>query len=117
MEIPQKNKPSHEFHLHCCLVLELDCLYNNTSFWLSLSTCEITYYLSTLSKRVRPLITLSFHHPKPTKGIDALSRWYRRAGGGGCAGGRGGSLGERGGEVSQQWCRRASGGVSGTVAV
>ena len=74
MEIPQKNKPSHEFHLHCCLVLELDCLYNNTSFWLSLSTCEITYYLSTLSKRVSPLITLSFNHPKPTKGLDALSQ-------------------------------------------
>ena len=61
---PTINKPLHEFHLHCCLVLELDCLYNNTSFWLSLSTCEITYYLSTLSKRVRPLITLSFNHPK-----------------------------------------------------
>ena len=54
-------------------MLELDCLYNNTSFWISLSTCEITYYLSTLSKRVRPLITLSFDHPKPTKGLDALS--------------------------------------------
>ena len=54
-------------------MLELDCLYNNTSFWLSLSTCEITYYMSTLSKRVRPLIMLSFNHPKPTKGLDALS--------------------------------------------
>ena len=53
-------------------MLELDCLYNNTSFWLSLSTHEITYNLSTLSKRVRPLITLSFNHPKPTKGLDAL---------------------------------------------
>ena len=63
----------HEFHLHCCLVLELDCLHNNTSFWLSLSTCEITYYLSILSKWVSPLITLSFNHPKPTKGLDALS--------------------------------------------
>ena len=30
--------------------------------------------MSTLSKRVRPLITLSFNHPKPTKGLDALSR-------------------------------------------
>ena len=59
--------------MHCCLVLELDCLYNNTSFCLSLSTCEITYYLSTLSKWVSPLITLSFNHPKPTKGLDALS--------------------------------------------
>ena len=47
---PTINKPLHEFHLHCCLVLELDYLYNNTSFWLSLSTCEITYYLSTLSE-------------------------------------------------------------------
>ena len=70
---PTINKPSHEFHLHYCLVLELDCLCNNTSFWLSLSTCEITYYLSTLSKRVSPLIMLSYNHPKPTKGLDALS--------------------------------------------
>ena len=62
----------YELHLHCCLVLYLDCLYNNTSFWLSLSTHEITYNMSTLSKRVRPLITLSFNHPKPTKGLDAL---------------------------------------------
>ena len=66
-------KPLHELHLHCCLVLELDYLHNNTLFWLSLSTYEITYYLSTLSKRVSPLITLSFNHPKPTKGLDALS--------------------------------------------
>ena len=29
--------------------------------------------MSTLSKRVRPLITLSFNHLKPTKGLDALS--------------------------------------------
>ena len=29
---PTINKPLHEFHLHCCLVLELDCLCNNTSF-------------------------------------------------------------------------------------
>ena len=72
-ENPTINKPLHEFHLYCCLVLELDCLCNNTLFWLSLSTCEITYYLSTLSKWVRPLITLSFNHPKPTKGLDALS--------------------------------------------
>ena len=72
-ENPTINKPLHEFHLYCCLMLELDCLYNNTSFWLSLSTYEITYYLSTLSKRVSPLITLSFNHPKPTKGLDALS--------------------------------------------
>ena len=69
---PTINKPLHEFHLHCYLVLELDYLYNNISFWLSLSTCEITYYLSTLSKRVRPLITLSLNHPKPTKELDAL---------------------------------------------
>jgi hypothetical protein len=54
-------------------MLELDYLYNNTSFWLLLSTYEITYYLSTLSKRVSSLITLSFSHPKPTKGLDALS--------------------------------------------
>ena len=54
-------------------MLELDYLYNNTTFWLSLNTHEITYNLSTLSKRVRPLITLSFNHPKPTKGLDALS--------------------------------------------
>ena len=53
-------------------MLELDCLYNNTSFWLSLSTCEITYYLSTPSKQVKHLITLSFNHPKPTQGLDAL---------------------------------------------
>ena len=71
---PIINKPLYEFHLHCCLVLELDCLYNNTSFWLSLSTCEITYYLSTPSKQVRPLITLSINHPKPTKWLDALSQ-------------------------------------------
>ena len=43
-------------------------------FWLSLSTCEITHYLSTLSKWVRPLIMLSLNHLKPTKGLDALSR-------------------------------------------
>jgi len=55
-------------------MLELDCLHNNTSFLLSLSPYEITYYLSTLSKRVSPLITLSFNHPKPTKGLDALSK-------------------------------------------
>ena len=55
-------------------MLELDCLYNNTSFWLSLSIYEITYYLFTLSKRVSPLITLSFNQPKPTKGLDALSQ-------------------------------------------
>ena len=54
---PTINKPLHKFHLHCCLMLELDYLYNNTSFWLSLSKCEITYYLSTLSKWVR-----SFNH-------------------------------------------------------
>jgi hypothetical protein len=30
--------PLFEFHLHCCFVLELDCLYNNTSFWLFIST-------------------------------------------------------------------------------
>ena len=77
MENPTINKPLHEFHLYCCLVLELDCLYNSTSFWLSLSACEITYYLSTLSKRVSPLITLSFNHPKPTKGPDALSLTLR----------------------------------------
>ena len=65
--------PFHEFYLHCCFVLELDCLYNNTSFWLLLSTCEITYYLSILSKHVRSLIMLSFNHPKPTKMLDALS--------------------------------------------
>ena len=29
---PTINKPLHEFHLHCCPVLELDCLYNSTSF-------------------------------------------------------------------------------------
>ena len=67
------NPTMHEFYLYCCLVLELDCLYNNTSFLLSLNSCEMTYYLSTLSKRLRPLITLSFNHPKPTKGLDALS--------------------------------------------
>ena len=39
----------------------------------SLSIYEITYYLSTLSKWVRPLIILSFNHLKPTKGLDALS--------------------------------------------
>jgi len=27
-----------EFHLYCCIVLQLDCLYNNTSFWLSILT-------------------------------------------------------------------------------
>ena len=70
---PTTNKPLYELHLHCCLMLELDCLYNNTSFWLLLSTGEITYYLSTLNKWVRPLITLSFNHPKPTKALDALS--------------------------------------------
>ena len=46
---PTINKPLHEFHLHCCLVLELDCLYNNTSFWLytiSSSICEIINFLS-----------------------------------------------------------------------
>ena len=48
-------------------------LYNNTLFWFSLSTYEITYYLSTLSKWVSPLIILLFNHPKPTKGLDALS--------------------------------------------
>ena len=31
-ENPTINKPLHEFHLHCCPVLELDCLYNSTSF-------------------------------------------------------------------------------------
>ena len=60
-------------------MLELDCLYSNTSFWLSLSTCEITYYLFTLSKRVSPLIMLSFNHLKPTKGLDALSPPHARA--------------------------------------
>ena len=73
MKIPQINKHLHEFHLHCCLVLELDGIYNNILFWFSLSTYEITYYLPTLSKWVRPLIMLLFNHPKPTKGIDALS--------------------------------------------
>ena len=29
---PTLNKHLHEFHLYCCLVLELNCLYNNTSF-------------------------------------------------------------------------------------
>ena len=46
---PTTNKPLHEFHLHCCLVFELDCLYNNTSFWIyaiNSSTCEITNFLS-----------------------------------------------------------------------
>ena len=46
---PTINKHLHEFHLHCCLVLELDCLYNNTSFWLytiSSSICEIINFLS-----------------------------------------------------------------------
>ena len=31
---PTINKHLHEFHLHCYLVLELVCLYNNTLFWL-----------------------------------------------------------------------------------
>ena len=36
------SKPLNEFHLHCCLVFELDCFHNNTSFWLC--TCKsITY--------------------------------------------------------------------------
>ena len=46
---PIINKLLHEFHLHCCLVLELDCLYNNTSFWLytiSSSIYEIINFLS-----------------------------------------------------------------------
>ena len=46
---PIINKPLHEFHLHCCLVLELDYLYNNTSFWLytiSSSIYEIINFLS-----------------------------------------------------------------------
>jgi hypothetical protein len=29
--------------------------------------------MSTLSKWVRPLIMLSYNHPKPTKGLDALA--------------------------------------------
>ena len=69
---PTINKPLHEFHLYCCFVFELDCLYNNISFWLLLSTCKIIYYLSTLSKWVIFLITLSFNHLKPTKELDAL---------------------------------------------
>ena len=73
---PIINKPLHEFHLHCCLMLELDCLYNNTSFWLYIWTqvyvrLSISYF--TLSKHVRPLIILSFNHAKSTKGLDTLS--------------------------------------------
>jgi hypothetical protein len=80
-------------------MLELDCLYNNTSFWLFISTqygtfsslplwlnhwytsndtshiphvCNITS-CSTLSKFVSSLIVLSVNHPKPTKGLDGLT--------------------------------------------
>jgi hypothetical protein len=34
---------------------------------------------STLSKLVRPLIMLSFNSPKPTKGLDALTRFHQKA--------------------------------------
>ena len=57
-------------------MLEIYCLYNNTSFWLYIWAqvyvrLSISYF--TLSKYVRHLIALSFNHPKPTKGLDELS--------------------------------------------
>ena len=65
----------HELHLHCYLVLELDYLHNNTSFWLY--TFKPSYVRQSIScpslgKLVRPLFMLSFNHTKPTKGLDAL---------------------------------------------
>ena len=99
---PTTKKPFHQFHLHCCLLLELDYFHNlptqqYSSFGLHFNTmwntiklaflldlwyillCNIHVYAiyliscSTLSKLVRPLIVLSFNSPKPTKGLDALS--------------------------------------------
>ena len=54
-------------------MLEKDCFIQQRIILAFIKYLEITYYLSTLSKQVRPLITLSFNHPKPTEGLDALS--------------------------------------------
>jgi hypothetical protein len=71
IEIPQLSKPFMK--AICIVVLCLNYIVsNNTSFWPSLITCEIVYFLTTITKRVRPLIILLNNHPKLTKRLDAL---------------------------------------------
>jgi hypothetical protein len=53
-------KPLLEFDLHCCLMLELDCLYNNTSFWLFIPTQYGTP--SSLPLWLKPLIHFTWYN-------------------------------------------------------